>query len=570
LIINYIKRLQLIYAACGFKSAWLFYFSLIVALILSISEASFIGLVYTVVSNFFDSSDKLSSSFFLLSNYFDDKIKFQNFLLLTLICIAFLVAMLKIINLKINAYLFYKINTLVSSYIFSNTLCLNLNFHQKQNSSSLISTIITKSSSVGEITFFLLGIIRSIAMLISITVMAVFLSSKIFLLYFFLILVIFFLAHKLIKSKMKKLGVVVANENIKIVQSLQESYANIVLIIVHNVEKFFYNNFKKAVFNLRKSQGDIVFFSSLPYILINFFFIASVLILIYFFKESSPSLVAIVVVLLLAIQKLFPSFNEIFSNLSTIRSLSQNFKDTEILLFKTSNEKREVILEENVEFNNQIEFKNVYFKYESSKDFVLENINLSINKNSVVGILGKTGAGKSSLINLLVGFFLPSSGVILSDSHSINIKNIFCWQKKISIVPQSVMLLDDTIEKNIIFNNLKDEEKLNSCIKAACLEKMVDEFNQRSDNLIGENGKRISGGQKQRIGIARAIYRDTDILILDESFNNLDLKTKISVLNNIKNLKKTIIIISHDKSDLINCDTLLLIENKSISRINSI
>ena len=99
---------------------------------------------------------------------------------------------------------------------------------------------------------------------------------------------------------------------------------------------------------------------------------------------------------------------------------------------------------------------------------------------------------------------------------------------------------------------------------------MVDEFNQRSDNLIGENGKRISGGQKQRIGIARAIYRDTDILILDESFNNLDLKTKISVLNNIKNLKKTIIIISHDKSDLINCDTLLLIENKSISRINSI
>ena len=89
------------------------------------------------------------------------------------------------------------------------------------------------------------------------------------------------------------------------------------------------------------------------------------------------------------LQKLFPSFNEIFSNLSTIRSLSQNFKDTEILLFKTSNEKREVILEENVEFNNQIEFKNVYFKYESSKDFVIENINLSINKKYIVEILEK-------------------------------------------------------------------------------------------------------------------------------------------------------------------------------------
>lgn len=570
MIIDYIKRLQLIYAACSLKAAWLFYFSIIVALILSISEAFFIGLVYSVVSSFFDSSAKLSLSVFSLSSYFDDKIKFQNFLLLSMVCTVFFVAILKIINLKINTYLYSKINTLVSSYIYSNTLYLNLNFHQKENSSSLISTIVTKSKSVGEITFFLLGIIRSIVMLISITVMAVFLSSKIFLVYFFLILVVFFLAYRLIKSKLKNLGKVVASENVKIVQSLQESYANIVLIIVHNIENFFYNNFKKALFNLRKSEGDIVFLSGVPYILINFFFVASILILIYFFKESSPLFLPILSAWLLAIQKLFPSFNEIFSNLSTIKSLSQNFKDTEILLFNDSTEKRVVNSKEDVEFNYQIQFKNVYFKYESSKDFVLENVNLSINKNSVVGILGKTGAGKSSLINLLVGFFLPSSGAIISDLHTINIKNIFSWQKKISIVPQSVMLLDDTIEKNIIFNNSKDEKKLNTCIKAACLEKLAAEFNQRTDNLIGENGKRISGGQKQRIGIARAIYRDTDILILDESFNNLDQKTKINILNNLKNLKKTIIIISHDKSDLIICDTVLLIENKSISKINSI
>jgi len=568
LLIDYIKRLQLIYAACSLKAAWLFYFSIIVALILSISEAFLIGLVYSVVSSFFDSSAKLSLSVFSLSTYFDDKIKFQNFLLLSIICIVFFITVLKIINLKINTFLYSKINTLVSSHIYSKTLYLNLNFHQKENSSSLISTIVTKSKSVGEITFFLLGIIRCIVMLISITAMAIYLSSKIFLLYFFLILVVFFLGYKLIKSKLKNLGVVVANENIKIVQSLQESYANIVLIIVHNIENLFYNNFKKTLFNLRRSEGDIVFSSGVPYILINFFFIISVLISIYFFKESSPLFLPVLFSWLLAIQRLFPSFNEIFSNLATLKSLSQNFKDTERLLFNDFTERRIINSKENFQFNDQIEFKNVYFKYENSKDFILEDINLSINKNSAVGILGKTGAGKSSLINLLVGFFLPSSGTIAVDSHSINVKNIFSWQKKISIVPQSVMLLDDTIENNIIFNNTKDEKKLNACIKAACLEELLNEFNQRRVNLIGENGKRISGGQKQRVGIARAIYRDTDILILDEAFNNLDYKTKVSILNNLKNLKKTIIIISHDKSDFFICDTVLLIENKSLSKVN--
>ena len=156
----------------------------------------------------------------------------------------------------------------------------------------------------------------------------------------------------------------------------------------------------------------------------------------------------------------------------------------------------------------------------------------------------------------------------MSDSTEINQKNIFNWQKKISIVPQNIMLLDDTIENNIVFNNNKDKKKLDFCIKVACLEELVNEFNQKENNLIGENGKRISGGQRQRIGIARAIYRDTNILILDESFNSLDDKTKKIILNNLKLLNKTIIFITHDKKELSFYDIVLLIENKQIIKIN--
>tara|TARA_B100000989_G_scaffold298400_1_gene287522 strand:- start:15489 stop:17189 length:1701 start_codon:yes stop_codon:yes gene_type:complete len=566
LIIDYIKSLKLIYNTCKFKRVWLLYFSIVLALLLSIFEAFFIGLVYSIFSSFLEEGNKLS--LLPLNSYFSDKAEFQNFLLLSSIGVVFFVAIIKVINLKLNAYLYSHINTIVSSHIFSKTLYSSLNFHQKENSSSLIATIVQKSKSVGEITFFLLGIVKSSIMLISITSVAIFLSSKSFLIYFFLILLIFLILYKIIKSKLKSLGRIVASENVKIIQSLQESYSNIVIIIVHNMEKFFYEKLKKSIFNFRKSEGNIVFISGVPYILINFFLIGSILILVYFLKDTSFSYLPILATWLLALQKLFPSFNEIFTNLGTLKSLRQNFKDTENLLLNNFHEKRLTHSDEKIEFNNKIQFKNVDFKYENSKDLILKDVNLIIKKNSITGIVGQTGAGKSSLINLIVGFFSPSSGSVMSDMTEINNKNVFDWQKKISIVPQSVMLLDDSIENNIVFNNLKDENKLDICIKAACLQGLVNEFNQKKNNLIGENGKRISGGQRQRIGIARALYRDANILILDESFNSLDDKTKIIIMDNLKKLKKTIIIVTHLKEDLMICDTVLSIENRKISEIN--
>jgi ATP-binding cassette, subfamily B, bacterial PglK len=568
LIIDYIKRLKLIYKTCNFKLVSLLYFSIILALVVSIFEAFFIGLVYSVISMFLEGGTKLSHTSFPLNSYFNDNELFQNFLLLMMICIIFFVTILKIINLKISTYLYSYINTLVSSHIFNKTLFSNFNFHQKENSASLVAIIAQKSKSVGEITFFLLGIVKSAIMLISITAVAIFLSSKSFLLYFFLILIIFLSLYKIIKSKLKRLGVIVADENVKIIQSLQESYSNIPIIIVHNMEKFFYDKLKKSIFNLRKSEGNIVFTSGVPYILVNFFFIGSFLVLIYFFKDSSFSYLPIMATWLLAMQKLFPSFNEIFSNMGTIKSLKANFNDTENLIFNDLKEERIVHTKENIEFNNQITFKNISFKHEESKDFILENINLTIKKNSTTGIVGKTGVGKSSLINLIIGFLSPTVGLVMSDSSEINHKNIFNWQKKISIVPQNIMLLDDTIENNIVFNNTKNKKKLDFCIRVACLEELVNEFSQKENNLIGENGKRISGGQRQRVGIARAIYRDTNILILDEAFNSLDNKTKNIILNNLKALKKTIITITHDKTENLSYDTVLLIENKQIRKIN--
>ena len=215
------------------------------------------------------------------------------------------------------------------------------------------------------------------------------------------------------------------------------------------------------------------------------------------------------------------------------------------------NQKKKII------FEKYITFKKVTFSYKTNSDLIFDKINLKIKKNSIFGIKGKTGSGKSTLLNILMGFYEPTEGNVYIDNTKLSNSKLFNWQKKISYVPQKIFLIDDTIESNIAFAETNLNKNLINKVVEIC--ELSDFINKQKDGLkaiIGENANRISGGQKQRIGIARALYKNTNILILDESLNSLDYKTKIKILHKIKKLNKTIIIISHDKNDLIICDQI--------------
>ena len=157
-----------------------------------------------------------------------------------------------------------------------------------------------------------------------------------------------------------------------------------------------------------------------------------------------------------------------------------------------------------------------------------------------------------------MGNYQPSSGNLLIDDIELSKKNLNSWKNKMAYVPQKVFLLDDSIKSNIAFaeENI-DEKKIKKATKVACLNEFIDQKREGLNSIIGENADRISGGQKQRIGIARAIYKHTNIVILDEALNSLDNDTKIKILENLKLLNKTIILISHDDSDFKICDELL-------------
>ena len=555
MLLSIIKRIIKVYQVIEFKYRNIIYLSFLTSLLLSLSEAIFLGSIYSLVSSLIgDTSLEYKNLSKLISlDETNDYIILCGILVIALL-------LLKISNIFFNTFLYYKINTSVSNNIFYKILFQRLDFHKNTNSANLISVINEKSKSVGEITFFLMNIMRALLILSTITTVTIYISSKEFLLVFVVFLILFLSIYFIFKKNLKILGVTIAKSNDETIKNLQEGLSSIIFILLYKSQNSITNKFKKIITNLRKSQAKVVFLSSVPYIFIQSFSFLFILYLIYFFdlNKNFINLIPLITMWFLAIQRLIPSFNEIFSALSTIKSLSKNFSDTENLInLKIQNKGNS--LSNRFEFNDFIKFDQINFGYETNK-LVLKNLNFIIYKGSIFGISGKTGVGKSTLINLLAGFYRPLSGDITIDDRLLKDSDIPFWQNNISYVPQKVYLYDDTLATNITFETSNEKIDFNLLDKAIAFAELKD-FVKSQDlgirYIIGENAERISGGQKQRIGIARAIYKDTDIIILDEALNSLDIKTKNLILNKLKKLKKTIIVISHEKSDFDICDKVL-------------
>ena len=216
----------------------------------------------------------------------------------------------------------------------------------------------------------------------------------------------------------------------------------------------------------------------------------------------------------------------------------------------------------------EIDLKNISFRYSDSNPFILQDINLNIKKGTTIGLIGESGIGKTTLINIILGLIQPTKGSIHVDGISIS-ENIKSWQSQIGYVPQNIYLADDTIKKNIAFA-LPEEKIDNNLVKKAVmnakLDNLINSLNDGLDTNVGEFGDKISGGQRQRIAIARALYTDPKVLILDECTNSLDVKTEKQILNEVNSLKgkKTIIMITHRLLTLENCDHIYKIDKEGL------
>ena len=221
-------------------------------------------------------------------------------------------------------------------------------------------------------------------------------------------------------------------------------------------------------------------------------------------------------------------------------------------------------------FEHEITMENVDFTYDGAEHEVLQNVSMSIQKGQSVALIGASGGGKTTTADLLLGLQTPTSGQIKVDGKNIA-EYMDAWHKKIGYIPQSIFLIDDTIRNNVAFGIPEeeiDEEQVWKALDDACLKEFVEELPEKLDTPVGERGVCLSGGQRQRIGIARAIYRNPEVLFFDEATSALDNETEKEVMKAIEGLhgSKTMLIIAHRLSTIENCDVIYKVEEGKIEK----
>ena len=377
--------------------------------------------------------------------------------------------------------------------------------------------------------------------------------------------------YLMLRSKVYKLGQKRILFNTSLIKSMTEGFDAIKDIMIFKSQKEFRNNLKEDSQNLANVGYKMSFINRLPKIWFEITLIILLTILIFIVGEKNEdygSIIATVGIFLITSLRILPSaskilqaFQQIKFSESTLDSLEQDLKEKDLKELKKSSEENEFF------FQNKIEFKQVNFNYDGSRTNILNDINFQINKNEFIGIIGETGSGKSTLIDLLTGLIKPVSGSIEVDGKSISM-NQNSWIKKIGYVPQNVYLTDNTIEKNISFGYDKDfsNEEMEKAIKNAQLTKFIAGLKNGIKTKVGERAVKISGGERQRIGIARALYRNPDILLFDEATSALDIETENSFFNTLNSLKKkkTIIFITHRRNNLDFFNQVFLIKNNNL------
>jgi ABC-type multidrug transport system fused ATPase/permease subunit len=226
------------------------------------------------------------------------------------------------------------------------------------------------------------------------------------------------------------------------------------------------------------------------------------------------------------------------------------------------------IVKKQAVFNDKIEMRNLTFSYANTLAPSLRNVNIFVRKGETVGFIGPSGAGKSTLVDVILGLLPPSSGELLIDGMNMHEHNIE-WQSTIGYVAQAIYLTDDTIRRNVAFGiaeNEIDEDALERALKSAQLWEFVQGLPDKTHSIVGERGIRVSGGQRQRIGIARALYHEPQVLVLDEATSSLDIETETEVMSAIRALQgfKTILIVAHRLSTVQHCDRVYKIEDATI------
>ncbi|MBD1144028.1 ABC transporter ATP-binding protein [Pelagibacterales bacterium SAG-MED33] len=552
------------------KSIYLFLFLILISAVLEIFGVALIVPVLSLILTS-ESIFIFDYSFFNYEIYFqiDRKILINYTVIFVLIFFLLKSAFLTYFNYWRSKFIF-SLNEKLSNKIFSTYLKLPYLFHLKRNSSTSTRNLLAIQNFVRNIDQ-LAHLVTEFIILLSFIILLFIYEPQITIFMVIIGFLFYYIYNKIVSPINFNIGKKSHEASRDILNTIKQGLMGIKDIKLYGREENFYSEFKKTIKRFSKSLTTYEFLQPIPKIILEFlavFLIIITVVILIFLKYENNEILIFIALLGAVGFKLIPSLNKV---ISAIQHLKYYLPLTDSIIDELKlNSKIEKISIEDIHFNKNLKFNNVSYSYDNKK-IILDKINLTISKNENIGIIGKTGSGKSTLINLVLGLIKPSSGEILIDEKKESL-NSRSWQNKIGFVPQNVYLINDSIKKNIAFglNELEiSEEKIKQASEVSQLDEFINTLPNGLETIIDENGSNLSGGQVQRIGIARALYGNPDILVFDEPSSALDNFTEDKLFKAIKDISnhKSIIIISHKLSTLNFCDQIYKIENKKIINI---
>lgn len=463
-----------------------------------------------------------------------------------------------------------------SASIYKRSLYQPYLINISRNSSEIINGISGKASALTNTVLMLLNLVASglmlfvlLATLFQINAWVTFLSCAGF---GFVYMGIAFVTRKRLMVESQ----IIARESTNVIKALQEGLGGIRDVTIDGTQEFYCNLYRYADYPHRRAYAITGFISQAPRFIIEALGMLMMAFLAFILVKDPGGMELAIPILgafALGAQRLLPLLQQAFSAWANIKSNQASLQDALDLLDQPLPESMDVVDDSPIQFNDQIQVKNLTFQYFEGCSYVIKDVNFSIKKGSCIGFIGSTGSGKSTLLDIIMGLLPPTSGFIAIDNQILTPKNSRSWQKLVAHVPQTIFLSDATILENIALGIPKDAIDIDfawKCVKRAKIDSLIESLPFGFMTTVGERGVRLSGGQRQRIGIARALYKRASILVFDEATSALDSETEEEVMDALKGLRTelgsdlTVLIIAHRISTLKNCSNIYKLVNGAL------
>jgi ATP-binding cassette, subfamily B, bacterial PglK len=498
--------------------------------------------------------------------------------------IVFVVAVLfagavRLLLLYVVTRLSYAIGADISIDIYRRTLYQEYEAHILRNSSEVVNGIITKTNTViGGVINPVLVLISSVVLLVGVVSVLVFIDLKVTLVALIVFGFFYFGIIYYTKKRLKNNSQIIADQSTLMVKSIQEGLGGIRDVLIEGSQEFYCSIYRNADLPMRQASGSNIFISGSPKYVLESVGMSLIAIFAYTMTQQQESemstIIPILGALALGAQRLLPVLQQSYSSYSIIKGSEASLSDVLSFLNQplsdfTENNKFETIL-----FKKYIIVNNLSFRYTEESPWILRNVDLTLEKKGIFGFVGETGSGKSTLIDIIMSLLSPTVGNVSVDNQIITDKNKNAWRSHVAHVPQDIYISDSTIEANIAFGVPEykvNHQKVKEAARRAQISELIEGWKEGYKTPVGECGIKLSGGQRQRIGIARALYKKSDVLVFDEATSALDNDTEDAVMKAIESLKGelTILIIAHRLSTLRKCNKIIkLTKSKGIEVVS--